>query len=565
MGAAREPRRRSGPAQYSTQSDNELVVATREGDRSAYAELWRRHSRAAISVARSYTSFDADDVVAEAFANIYTTIGRGGGPTGGFRPYLFTTVRNVAAQWGRAANTLNVEDIETIGDMSNEADTLDRLEKSLAATAFRSLPNSWQEVLWYSEVESLTPRQIAPLLGLSPNSVSALAMRAREGLRVAWVKAHLSSASADPECSWTIERLPAWSRGGVTQRTKTRIDAHLESCVDCRAAADEAEHMNGRLAVILLPLAAGVAGAAAYIRTVGSNSPMAPVAIATVGGVSVSGTGIAVVAGLLAAALVVAVCLVPSSGGTAVAGTERLHAPAQVPTSSAPPEGTGSTEPAPPMMTTSPDADDSLDPAAVPPAAGMQAEPAEATSAPAEDPQASVLDAPSIESSSRPMIVYPAVHGTAAPHAVVALAANGVADEWTTTADAAGSWEAELTGLTPGTWSVTASQSVTDTSDVRHSERSREVVVELLDAPQAVNGAVSSSPHDGSISGEAGASYVYTLVLATGQIAESILILDADGNGWVPIPRDDEVESIAVHYVFGDWRGPINVIVPPFR
>ncbi|SKB02175.1 hypothetical protein SAMN06295879_3467 [Agreia bicolorata] len=32
--------------------------------------------------------------------------------------------------WGRAANTLNVEDIETVGDISNEADTLDRLEKS---------------------------------------------------------------------------------------------------------------------------------------------------------------------------------------------------------------------------------------------------------------------------------------------------------------------------------------------------------------------------------------------------------------------------------------------------
>ncbi|SMQ68476.1 hypothetical protein [Agreia sp. VKM Ac-1783] len=36
-------------------SDNELVAATRTGDRSVYAELWPRHSRTAIAGARLYT------------------------------------------------------------------------------------------------------------------------------------------------------------------------------------------------------------------------------------------------------------------------------------------------------------------------------------------------------------------------------------------------------------------------------------------------------------------------------------------------------------------------------
>ena len=42
-------------------------------------------------------------------------------------------------------------------------------------------------VLWHTEVEGQRPAEVAPLLGMSPNSVSALAYRAREGLRQAFV------------------------------------------------------------------------------------------------------------------------------------------------------------------------------------------------------------------------------------------------------------------------------------------------------------------------------------------------------------------------------------------
>jgi DNA-directed RNA polymerase specialized sigma24 family protein len=62
----------------------------------------------------------------------------------------------------------------------------------MIARAFRSLPERWQAVLWHTDIEASGPAEIAWLLGLSANSVAALAYRAREGLRQAYLQMHLS-------------------------------------------------------------------------------------------------------------------------------------------------------------------------------------------------------------------------------------------------------------------------------------------------------------------------------------------------------------------------------------
>ncbi|MFO5399099.1 sigma-70 family RNA polymerase sigma factor, partial [Salmonella enterica subsp. enterica serovar Typhimurium] len=81
----------------------DLVLRTRSGDAGAFGELWRRHYRSGLSVAQSITSsIDPDDLVQEAYTRIFRSIQGGGGPTGSFRAYLFTSIRNTAAGWGRA-------------------------------------------------------------------------------------------------------------------------------------------------------------------------------------------------------------------------------------------------------------------------------------------------------------------------------------------------------------------------------------------------------------------------------------------------------------------------------
>ncbi|MGX5771303.1 sigma-70 family RNA polymerase sigma factor [Microbacterium trichothecenolyticum] len=264
-----------------TDADADLVLRTRTGDTAAFAELWRRHYRAGVTVARNMTSsLDADDLVQEAYTRIYHSIVHGGGPTGSFRAYLFTSIRNTAAAWGRARRETAYEELDGVEDPSGaEHESEAALDRGLTHQAFRSLPTRWQEVLWYSEIERMKPAEIAPLLGMKPTAVAQLTFRAREGLREAWIQAHLRSLTDGSDCQWTIERLGAYSRLNLGRRDHAKLEQHLARCVRCSIVASEAKEVSSRLALVLLPIALGAVGTAGYLATVqGGGTPLVALA-----------------------------------------------------------------------------------------------------------------------------------------------------------------------------------------------------------------------------------------------------------------------------------------------
>ncbi|MBP2437167.1 sigma-70 family RNA polymerase sigma factor [Microbacterium amylolyticum] len=287
-------------------SDADLLLRSRSGDSDAFGELWSRHYRSGITAARSITaSIDSDDLVQEAYAKIFQTVRRGGGPTGSFRAYLFTTIRNTAASWGRARDDVPFEELDAFEDPETAAEATEAaLDRGLTHTAFRSLPTRWQEVLWYAEIEQMKPREIAPILGMKTAAVSQLAFRAREGLREAWIQAHITSVEAGSEHRWAIERLGAHTRGNLSSRERKKLDAHLADCTRCAIVAAEAKDVGSRLAMILLPLAVGIPAAGGYLAAL-QRGDAAVVALAAMppavveGGVAIGG---AVVAGGTAAA-----------------------------------------------------------------------------------------------------------------------------------------------------------------------------------------------------------------------------------------------------------------------
>ena len=329
-------------------SDAALVEATREGDQSAFGELWRRHYPSAVAAARATTTkFDADDLAQESFVAILNAIKRGGGPTSGFRAYLLTAVRNTAAGWGRSSREFADDELDAHVDPDwDPAETEQELDRSLTATAFRSLPTRWQEVLWYTEIEQMKPAAIAPLLGMKPVAVAQLAFRAREGLREAWIQAHLRSLSDDSECKWVVERLGTYARKNSSKRDATRIDAHLLECPRCVIVLDEAGHVSSRLALVMLPLALGVVGAGGYLASVqgvpvsgavaagadgvfadaGVNSSSGGASSASSAGHAVHAMGMGAKIALSAAAVTVAVAI---AGGITVAALSRPNTPAQ--------------------------------------------------------------------------------------------------------------------------------------------------------------------------------------------------------------------------------------------
>jgi RNA polymerase sigma factor (sigma-70 family) len=269
-------------AETSDPSDAELLTAVRGGDLEAYGELYQRHVMAARHLARQLTPSPAevDDLVSEAFAKVLDTLQAGGGPDSAFRAYLLTTVRNARYDRARRERKLELSDDMTRHDPGVPwVDTaVAGLEASLAARAFARLPERWQTVLWHTEVERETPAQVAPLLGLTPNGVAALAYRAREGLRQAYLQEHLADVAGEG-CRYTVERLGAWARDGLSKREQDRVEEHLAGCGRCRLLAAELEEVNGGLRGILAPLLLGAPLAAAYLA-----SSSAPAEAAVAGG-----------------------------------------------------------------------------------------------------------------------------------------------------------------------------------------------------------------------------------------------------------------------------------------
>ncbi len=252
-------------------SDAELIAGARQGDSDAFGELYRRHVESATAAARALarSHSDADDLTSEAFARVLRALQRGGGPEVSFRPYVVTTVRNVFYDKVRRNREEPSDDMSDVVNVALLAAADNHEDGALAAAAFATLPERWQMVLWHTEVEGRSVAEIAPLLGVAPNAVAALAYRAREGLRQAYLQAHLRDQTA-AECRECATSLGAYVRDGLSARDRRRVDAHLDGCESCTALVAEVTDTNNTLRAALIPALIGVSSTA-YLSGIGGK------------------------------------------------------------------------------------------------------------------------------------------------------------------------------------------------------------------------------------------------------------------------------------------------------
>ncbi|MEU5899985.1 sigma-70 family RNA polymerase sigma factor [Streptomyces venezuelae] len=320
-------------------SDADLIARMRSGDDSAYEELYRRHAEAVRRYARTCCrdAHTADDLTAEVFARMLQAVRGGSGPEHAVRAYLLTTVRRVAAGWTKSAKREHLvddfavfaaqaargtevsDDTASVGsfgaglDLGADVRAMHEAEQSMAMQAFRSLPERWQAVLWHTEVEDESPSDVATLFGLDANGTRVLASRAREGLKQAYLQAHVSATLTESEeCARYADRLGAYARGGLRTRAERGLRKHLEECAKCRLAAGQIEDVASGIPAVVPIAVIGWFGAAGYAKVA-----------ALVGGGTV-GAGAAGAAGAAAAG--------GSTGGSAAGGaaaSEGLGAPAK--------------------------------------------------------------------------------------------------------------------------------------------------------------------------------------------------------------------------------------------
>ncbi|MPZ81352.1 MAG: sigma-70 family RNA polymerase sigma factor [Actinophytocola sp.] len=272
-----------GTTEHATGADAEdrtLLERLRAGEDAAFGELFSRHSTAVFRLALGLVNdrAEAEDLTAEAFFRVLQAIRRGSGPVDNVRGYLLIVARRVAWEWSLRRKDVPVSDEELTHRAASDPDTSGQFtERSLIRRAFTSLPERWRNVLWKMEVEGERPAAVATNFGLSPNATAALARRARQGLRAAYLQAHLAADRSATGCRSVLEKLGAYTAGSTSGIERRRIRAHLQTCASCTAMYAE-----------LRDVCSGLRAHAAYVA--------APVAV-------VAGAGLAAQAGGLGASV----------------------------------------------------------------------------------------------------------------------------------------------------------------------------------------------------------------------------------------------------------------------
>lgn len=218
--------------------DRALLERLRAGEDAAFGELFSRHSGAVFRLALGLVNdrSEADDLTAEAFFRVLQAIRRGSGPVDNVRGYLLIVARRVAWEWSMRRRDVPVSDEELTHRAPSDPDTSGQFtERNLIRRAFTSLPERWRKVLWKMEVEGERPAVVATNFGLSPNATAALARRARQGLRAAYLQAHLASERSATGCRSVLEKLGAYTAGTTSGIERRRIRAHLTGCTSCTA------------------------------------------------------------------------------------------------------------------------------------------------------------------------------------------------------------------------------------------------------------------------------------------------------------------------------------------
>lgn len=242
------------------ESEAGLLKSGSDGSLGAITRLYTEHWAAGVAFARSLTRdlHDAEEITSLAFMKVFSAVQNGKGPSGPLRPYLYRTIRTcIADLWRRRSHEYTTDQLPDRGSDDPAIELIENArDRELASKAMASLPRRWQQVIWHAEVAGLKPREVAPVLSLEPNAVSALLRRARRGLREAYLVEYIRSTSPD-ECHALLPLLAKAVTESASARDSLIIRRHTRSCPDCGRALGRLRLLHSTMRAAGAPLTLG--------------------------------------------------------------------------------------------------------------------------------------------------------------------------------------------------------------------------------------------------------------------------------------------------------------------
>ena len=177
-------------------SDERLVAVAKLGDRSAFAELWKRHSRTAFKKVYQITKnrADAEDVIQEAWMKAFTHLnnfdGRAKFSTWLSRIAINTALMALRRRRSRPEASMEFNDGETwqIRDIADQAkDVEEQYVKSESVKRLKRaicrLSPQLRAVVEIQQSKDVQVKEVAELAGISISATKSRLLRARTILR----------------------------------------------------------------------------------------------------------------------------------------------------------------------------------------------------------------------------------------------------------------------------------------------------------------------------------------------------------------------------------------------
>ncbi|MFD3842091.1 sigma-70 family RNA polymerase sigma factor [Streptomyces sp. NPDC058642] len=232
-------------------SDVSTAVSTAD-----YARIYEEQQPRLVAYARSLTrnAHTAEDLVAEAHFRVWRRLAAGHG-IDNVPAYLMTTLRHLASAAGSAVRETPLdpqsgEQAEAGRHGDDPAEQVSCVD--MVVRVLEQLPERWVKALWLAEAEGQPLAAIGPQLGTKEGATAVLLHRAREGMRLAFLRTQ-TGAPDDPACQVHWARMPAYVRGSATARQSERLLGHVDACDDCRARLAALMSANNRLPALVGP------------------------------------------------------------------------------------------------------------------------------------------------------------------------------------------------------------------------------------------------------------------------------------------------------------------------
>ena len=163
------------------------VARARDGDRTAFGQLWQHLSPRVAAYLRSHGVADADDVTSEVFLAVFRQMDRFAGEGAAFRALVFTVAHRRQVDWHRQRTRrgtwLALEEAPEPATPSAETAALAAIADKQVVAALGTLTPDQRSVLALRVVAELSLQETAAVLGKDLGAVKSLQHRALGRLR----------------------------------------------------------------------------------------------------------------------------------------------------------------------------------------------------------------------------------------------------------------------------------------------------------------------------------------------------------------------------------------------